>query len=84
MENNNMENGTKRSEKMSAKGLYMARALAVYLKDLEKDFGNEYDEGDRRAEEVDAIRDGLCKAIEAAARLYSYELESQAFIEANE
>lgn len=83
MENNNMENG-KRSEKMSAKGLYMARALAVYLKDLEKDFGNEYDEGDRRAEEVDAIRDGLCKAIEAAARLYSYELESQAFIEANE
>lgn len=83
MENNNMENG-KKSEKMSAKGLYMARALAVYLKDLEKDFGNEYDEGDRRAEEVDAIREGLCKAIEAAARLYSYELESQAFIEANE
>ena len=83
MENNNNENGIKRSEKMSAKGLYMAQSLAVYLKDLEKDFGNEYDEGDRRAEEVDAIRDGLCKAIEAAARLYAYELESMAFIAAN-
>ena len=83
MENNNMNNGTNRSEKMSAKVLYMAQSLAFYLKDLEKDFGNEYEEGDRRKEEVDTIHDALCKAIEAAARLYAYELESMAIIAAD-
>lgn len=74
---------SKMNEQAAADALYVAQMTANALTATEKHFGERYEDGDRRAEEVQAIRQALQAAIEAAAKLYAYELESIAFVEAN-
>lgn len=73
---------SKMNEQAAANALYTAQMAAKLLADTEKNFGDRYESEDRRAEEVQAIRQALHTAIEAAANLYAYELESLAFVEA--
>lgn len=64
------------------KVLNLVAALSDELTRLEVHFGS-YEAEDRRAQQVNIIHKALTSAIEAAAMLYAYEVESRVFVEAD-
>lgn len=79
-----MENKVKASKMAETQVLYFANVLADALAVLEKDFGDKYEDEDRRCEQVENVRKSLKTAIEATALLYAYEVQSRAFVEAEQ
>lgn len=79
-----MENEVKVSKMAEAKVLDFANVLADALTELEKNFGGKYEEEDRRAKQIEDVRQSLKAAIEATAQLYAYEVQSRTFIEAEQ
>lgn len=79
-----MENKVKASKMAETQVLYFANVLADALAVLEKDFGDKYEDEDRRCEQVENVRKSLKTAIEATALLYAYEVQSRIFIEAEQ
>lgn len=79
-----MENKVKASKMAETQVLYFANVLADALAVLEKDFGDKYEDEDRRCEQVVNVRKSLKTAIEATALLYAYEVQSRIFIEAEQ
>lgn len=62
--------------------LNLIENLAEDLTRTEQNLGNGYEAEDRRAVEIANIKDALKEAIEAASRLFAYEVESRTFVEA--
>lgn len=79
-----MENKVKTSKMAETQVINFANVLADALTVLEKDFGGNYEEEDRRAKQIEDIRQSLKTAIEATAQLYAYEIQSRAFVEAEQ
>lgn len=79
-----MENKVKASKMAETQVINFANVLADALTLLEKDFGGNYEEEDRRAKQIEDIRQSLKTAIEATAQLYAYEVQSRAFVEAEQ
>lgn len=79
-----MKNEVKVSKMAESQVLDFANVLADALTDLEKNFGDKYEEEDRRGEQVEVVRQSLKAAIEATALLYAYEVQSRAFVEAEQ
>lgn len=79
-----MENKVKASKMAETQVLYFTNVLADALAVLEKDFGDKYEDEDRRCEQVENVRKSLKTAIEATALLYAYEVQSRIFIEAEQ
>ena len=79
-----MENKVKVSKMSETQVLDIANVLADALTELEKNFGGKYEEEDRRAKQIEDIRQSLKAAIEATAQLYAYEVQSRAFVEAEQ
>ena len=79
-----MENEVRTSKMAETQVINFANVLADALTVLEKDFGSNYEEEDRRAKQIEDIRQSLKTAIEATAQLYAYEVQSRAFVEAEQ
>lgn len=79
-----MKNEVKTSKMAETQVLNFASVLADALTELEKNFGGKYEEEDRRTKQIEDIRQSLKTAIEAAALLYAYEVQSRAFVEAEQ
>ena len=79
-----MENEVKVSKMAETQVMDFANVLADALAVLEKDFGDKYEDEDRRCEQVENVRKSLKTAIEATALLYAYEVQSRIFIEAEQ
>ena len=79
-----MENEVRTSKMAETQVLDFANVLADALTELEKNFGGKYEEEDRRAKQIEDIRQPLKAAIEATALLYAYEVQSRAFVEAEQ
>lgn len=79
-----MKNEVKTSKMAETQVINFANVLADALTMLEKDFGDKYEEEDRRAKQIEDIRQSLKTAIEATALLYAYEVQSRAFVEAEQ
>ena len=79
-----MENEVRTSKMAETQVINFANVLADALTMLEKDFGSKYEEEDRRAKQIEDIRQSLKTAIEATSLLYAYEVQSRAFIEAEQ
>lgn len=79
-----MENKVKASKMAETQVLDFTNVLADALTVLEKDFGDKYEDEDRRCEQVENVRQSLKTAIEATALLYAYEVQSRTFIEAEQ
>lgn len=79
-----MENKVRTSKMAETQVINFANVLADALTVLEKDFGDKYEDEDRRCEQVENVRKSLKTAIEATALLYAYEVQSRAFVEAEE
>lgn len=79
-----MENEVKVSKMAESQVLDFANVLADALSDLEKNFGGKYEEEDRRAKQIEDVRQSLKAAIEATAQLYAYEVQSRVFVEAEQ
>lgn len=79
-----MENKVKVSKMSETQVLDFANVLADALTVLEKNFGDKYEEEDRRAKKIEDIRQSLKTAIEATSLLYAYEVQSRAFVEAEQ
>lgn len=79
-----MENEVRTSKMAETQVINFANVLADALTMLEKDFGDKYEEEDRRAKQIEDIRQSLKTAIEATALLYAYEVQSRTFIEAEQ
>lgn len=78
-----MENEVRTSKMAETQVINFANVLADALTVLEKDFGD-YEEEDRRFKQIEDIRQSLKTAIEATAQLYAYEVQSRAFVEAEQ
>ena len=79
-----MKNEVKTSKMAETQVLNFASVLADALTELEKDFGGKYEEEDRRAKQIEDARQSLKAAIEATSLLYAYEVQSRAFVEAEQ
>lgn len=79
-----MKNEVKASKMAETQVINFANVLADALTELEKNFGGKYEEEDRRAKQIEDIRQSLKTAIEATALLYAYEVQSRTFIEAEQ
>lgn len=79
-----MENEVRTSKMAETQVINFANVLADALTMLEKDFGDKYEEEDRRAKQIEDIRQSLKTAIEATSLLYAYEVQSRTFIEAEQ
>ena len=79
-----MENKVKASKMAETQVLDFTNVLDDALTELEKNFGGKYEEEDRRAKQIEDIRQSLKTAIEAASLLYAYEVQSRAFVEAEQ
>lgn len=79
-----MENEVKTSKMAETQVLNFTSVLADALTVLEKNFGGKYEEEDRRAKQIEDARQSLKAAIEATALLYAYEVQSRAFVEAEQ
>lgn len=79
-----MKNEVKTSKMAETQVLNFASVLADALTELEKNFGGKYEEEDRRAKQIEDIRQSLKTAIEATSLLYAYEVQSRAFVEAEQ
>lgn len=79
-----MKNEVKTSKMAETQVLNFANVLADALTELEKNFGGKYEEEDRRAKQIEDVRQSLKAAIEATALLYAYEVQSRAFVEAEQ
>lgn len=79
-----MKNEVKTSKMAETQVLNFASVLADALTELEKNFGGKYEEEDRRAKQIEDVRQSLKAAIEATALLYAYEVQSRAFVEAEQ
>lgn len=79
-----MKNEVKTSKMAETQVLNFANVLADALTELEKNFGGKYEEEDRRAKQIEDARQSLKAAIEATALLYAYEVQSRAFVEAEQ
>lgn len=79
-----MENKVKVSKMSETQVLDFANVLADALTELEKNFGDKYEEEDRRAKQIEDVRQSLKAAIESTAQLYAYEVQSRAFVEAEQ
>lgn len=79
-----MENKVRTSKMAETQVINFANVLADALTVLEKDFGDKYEDEDRRCEQVEIVRKSLKTAIEATALLYAYEVQSRTFIEAEQ
>lgn len=79
-----MENKVKASKMAETQVLDFTNVLADALTELEKNFGGKYEEEDRRAKQIENARQSLKAAIEATALLYAYEVQSRAFVEAEQ
>lgn len=79
-----MENKVKASKMAETQVINFANVLADALTMLEKDFGGNYEEEDRRAKQIEDIRQSLKTAIEATSLLYAYEVQSRVFVEAEQ
>lgn len=79
-----MENEVKTSKMAETQVINFANVLADALTVLEKNFGDKYEEEDRRAKQIEDIRQSLKTAIEATSLLYAYEVQSRAFVEAEQ
>lgn len=78
-----MENEVRTSKMAETQVINFANVLADALTVLEKDFGD-YEEEDRRFKQIEDIRQSLKTAIEATAQLYAYQVQSRAFVEAEQ
>lgn len=79
-----MKNEVKVSKMAETQVMDFANVLADALTELEKNFGGKYEEEDRRAKQIEDARQSLKAAIEATALLYAYEVQSRAFVEAEQ
>lgn len=79
-----MENKVKASKMAETQVLDFTNVLADALTVLEKDFGDKYEDEDRRCEQVEIVRKSLKTAIEATALLYAYEVQSRTYTEAEQ
>lgn len=79
-----MKNEVKASKMAETQVINFANVLADALTELEKNFGGKYEEEDRRAKQIEDIRQSLKTAIEATSLLYAYEVQSRAFVEAEQ
>lgn len=79
-----MENKVKASKMAETQVLDFTNVLADALTVLEKDFGDKYEDEDRRCEQVEIVRKSLKTAIEATALLYAYVVQSRTFTEAEQ
>lgn len=79
-----MKNEVKTSKMAETQVLNFANVLVDALTELEKNFGGKYEEEDRRAKQIEDARQSLKAAIEATALLYAYEVQSRAFVEAEQ
>lgn len=79
-----MENKVKASKMAETQVLDFTNVLADALTVLEKNFGDKYEDEDRRAKQIEDVRQSLKAAIEATAQLYAYEVQSRAFVEAEQ
>lgn len=79
-----MENEVRTSKMAETQVINFANVLADALTELEKNFGGKYEEEDRRAKQIEDARQSLKAAIEATALLYAYEVQSRAFVEAEQ
>lgn len=79
-----MENEVRTSKMAETQVINFANVLADALTVLEKNFGDKYEDEDRRCEQVENVRQSLKTAIEATALLYAYEVQSRTFIEAEQ
>lgn len=79
-----MENEVRTSKMAETQVINFANVLADALTELEKNFGGKYEEEDRRAKQIEDVRQSLKAAIEATALLYAYEVQSRAFVEAEQ
>ena len=79
-----MENKVRTSKMAETQVINLANVLADALTELEKKFGDKYEDEDRRCEQVENVRKSLKASIEATALLYAYEVQSRAFVEAEE
>lgn len=79
-----MKNEVKTSKMAETQVLNFANVLADALTELEKNFGGKYEEEDRRAKQIEDVRQSLKAAIENTSLLYSYEVQSRAFVEAEQ
>lgn len=79
-----MKNEVKASKMAETQVINFANVLADALTNLEKNFGGKYEEEDRRAKQIEDIRQSLKTAIEATSLLYAYEVQSRTFIEAEQ
>lgn len=79
-----MKNEVKTSKMAETQVLNFASVLADALTELEKNFGGKYEEEDRRAKQIEDVRQSLKAAIESTSLLYAYEVQSRAFVEAEQ
>lgn len=79
-----MENEVRTSKMAETQVMDFANVLADALTELEKNFGGKYEEEDRRSKQIEDVRQSLKAAIEATALLYAYEVQSRAFVEAEQ
>lgn len=79
-----MENEVRTSKMAETQVINFANVLADALTVLEKNLGDKYEEEDRRAKKIEDIRQSLKTAIEATSLLYAYEVQSRAFVEAEQ
>lgn len=79
-----MKNEVKTSKMAETQVLNFANVLADALTELEKNFGGKYEEEDRRAKQIEDVRQSLKAAIESTSLLYAYEVQSRAFVEAEQ
>ena len=79
-----MENKVRTSKMAETQVINLANVLADALTELEKNFGSKYEEEDRRCKQIEIMRQSLKASIEATALLYAYEVQSRAFVEAEE
>ena len=79
-----MENEVRTSKMAETQVINFANVLADALTELEKNFGGKYEEEDRRAKQIEDVRQSLQAAIESTSLLYAYEVQSRAFVEAEQ
>lgn len=79
-----MKNEVKTSKMAETQVLNFANVLADALTELEKNFGGKYEEEDRRDKQIEDVRQSLKAAIESTSLLYAYEVQSRAFVEAEQ
>ena len=78
----NKENTIEVSGISEVQALELMKNVASVVTQLEVCFGD-YEEGDRRKDEVDKAREGLLNVLKALGTMHAYEVETNALIKAD-